>query len=204
MTKEIPVDALKAAVAKLNSILEEGKIKTVGKKKVDIITAFAEKVSEITEAGKAKDLPGECIEFFNTYIVNDDESEGAADTKKDAAPAASVKKGTAKKGATPASTKKSADKETPDARKAESRSESSTRKGRSTSSEVTNRNKMIYDLIAAGKNTKVEIVKLVSEKFTSVKPITIGTFIQDCMNVKYNKLDKLTVRNDKGLLSFSK
>lgn len=107
MPQEIPVDALKAAVAKLNSILEEGKIKTVGKKKADIVTAFAEKVSEITEAGKAKDLPGECIEFFNTYIVSDDDAADAADTKKDA-PAAG-KKGAGKKGAAPAAGAKKGD-----------------------------------------------------------------------------------------------
>jgi len=105
MSKEIPVEALKAAVQKLNSILEEGKIKTVGKKKIDIVTAFAEKVSEITEAGKAKDLPGECIEFFNSYIVTDDDAADAADTKKDV-PAAAGKKGVVKKGAAPAADKK--------------------------------------------------------------------------------------------------
>jgi len=107
MPKEIPVDALKAAVQKLNSILEEGKIKTVGKKKAEIVTAFAEKVSEITEAGKAKDLPGECIEFFNSYIVSDDDAADAADTKKNTT-AAAGKKGAGK--VAPAAGKKGAGK----------------------------------------------------------------------------------------------
>lgn len=78
------------------------------------------------------------------------------------------------------------------------------RKPRKTKEELKARYDFIESMIKAGKSTKKEIVDATAKKFTDVKPITLSTFIQDCLNEKYNKFDNLAYKDKKGIISFNK
>ena len=58
-------------------------------------------------------------------------------------------------------------------------------------------------LIAKGKFTQKELVEKVSEK-VGITTSYAQTFLTDSRNPKYNKFDKLVVKNEQGILSFKK
>jgi hypothetical protein len=70
--KNIPSEELKVAVKSLNEILEEGKIKTVAKAKVDIVENFVKKITELSEAEKVDTIPDPAIDFFNKYFTDEE------------------------------------------------------------------------------------------------------------------------------------
>ncbi|MCP4373943.1 MAG: hypothetical protein GY797_38440 [Deltaproteobacteria bacterium] len=78
------------------------------------------------------------------------------------------------------------------------------KKPRKTKAEIQARYDAIADMIKTGKHTKKEIIDTIAPKFPDVTVSTISTFVQDCMNEKYNKLPKLTVKGEDGKLSFKK
>ena len=56
-------------------------------------------------------------------------------------------------------------------------------------------------LIAKGKFTQKELIEKVSEKI-GMKETSTQTLLTDARNPKYNKFEKLVVKNDSGILSF--
>jgi hypothetical protein len=83
MAKEIPADKLKVAVTALNSIIEEGKIKTVARKKSEVVAEFKAKMLGFITEEKTDDIPDAAVDFFNEFIADDDASEASsADDKK--------------------------------------------------------------------------------------------------------------------------
>ena len=58
-------------------------------------------------------------------------------------------------------------------------------------------------LIAKGKFTQKELIEKVSEKI-GMKETSTQTLLTDARNPKYNKFEKLVVKNDSGILSFKK
>ena len=59
-------------------------------------------------------------------------------------------------------------------------------------------------LIKTKKYTQKELVDLGKKEFTELSPSTIYTLLTDGRNPKYNKFEKLLVKNDKGVINFAK
>lgn len=64
------------------------------------------------------------------------------------------------------------------------------------------RNKMIEELISAGKYTAVQIVEKVMEKYPEEKKSSVQTIISDAKNPKYTKFGKTAKVNDDKIMSF--
>jgi len=85
MAKEIPGKEFKSSVKEFNTLLkknEESTIKVVGVKKEAVVEEFTNKVLDYIEKDKAADLPDEVIDFYNTYIVEDEKDEEGDDAEK--------------------------------------------------------------------------------------------------------------------------
>lgn len=178
--KAIPNKEMKDAIASINAFLKEQKMDEVKleKSKGATVAGFAAAINGLLEAGKAEEIPENVATFYNDHIVGDDE-----DTSGD---------GTSDKGA--------------DTGKNDTKNPAGDKpkKPRKTKAEIQARYDAISAMIKTGKHTKKEIVEVIAPKFPDVTVSTISTFVQDCMNVKYNKLPKLTVKGEDGKLSFSK
>lgn len=175
--KAIPNDAMKIAITSLNTFLtgKEKEVMPKAKSKGEAVKLFTDAIAGLLEADLGEEIPEDVATFFNDHIVGDDAEAG------DGADAGAEKpKADAKPKATGA------------------------KKPRKTKAEIQARYDAISAMIATGKHTKKEIVEAVSPKFPDVTVSTISTFVQDCMNVKYNKLPKLTVKAEDGKLSFAK
>ena len=64
------------------------------------------------------------------------------------------------------------------------------------------RNKMIEDLIAAGKYTAIQIVEKVMEKYPEEKKTSVQTIVSDAKNPKYTKFSKTAKVGDNKIMSF--
>ncbi len=178
--KAIPNDKMKEAIASLNTFLEGKKIEVMpkAKSKGAAVASFTSAIADLMEKDLIEEVPEDVATFFNEFIVEEEEgTDTGADT---GAGAADTNAGTADAGTT------------------------KPKKPRKTKEEIQARYDAIAAMIKTGKHTKVEIVKEIAPKFPDVKEVTIATFVQDCMNEKYNKLPKLTVKGEDGKLSFKK
>lgn len=96
MAKEIPTKEFKTALTALNSLLKdsegENPIKVVGVKKEKVITDFTNKVLDFIEKDNAADLPDVVIDFYNNFIVDDDDEADAKSAKDDKKKPAKEKK----------------------------------------------------------------------------------------------------------------
>jgi len=88
---------LTAAVQELNKVIETGKIKHVGKKSVDIVSGLKNAIVKLNDDGKVDLIPDSVLDFYNTYLAEDEES--STEEKPEVKPAAkktTVKPATAK------------------------------------------------------------------------------------------------------------
>jgi len=172
--KAIPNDKMKASIASLNTFLETKKIEQMPKAK--------SKGEAVALFGAAindlleKDMAEEIPEDVASFF-NDHIADSDDEGETDGADAGDDK---------------AEDKPKP------------AKKPRKTKAEIQARYDAIAAMIKTGKHTKKEIVDTISPKFPDVTVSTISTFVQDCMNEKYNKLPKLTVKGEDGKLSFAK
>ena len=60
----------------------------------------------------------------------------------------------------------------------------------------------LQPLIAKGKFTQKELIEKARALQLPIKENTVSTFLTDSRNPKYNKFDKLVVKNEQGILSF--
>lgn len=104
--KSIPGAEVNEAVKSLNSILENGKVKTVGKTRDAVIQAFKSAVESMADDGLTDDIPEAAFEFYNKYIAAE-EPAAEKTTDDDTQPAA---KKTAGKKTTTTKRKPAADK----------------------------------------------------------------------------------------------
>jgi len=77
MAKNIPTNEFKAAIKEFNKVLksvEKKTIKFVGIKKETVLEEFTKHVLNFIENNKASDLPDIVIDFYNTHIVQDENS----------------------------------------------------------------------------------------------------------------------------------
>ena len=81
MSTEITVDELKAVIASLNKVLDT-KIKTIGKKRNDIIESFKSNVEKFIEEETTDQLPEDVIDFYNEYFAEEEEAEEEAKEEK--------------------------------------------------------------------------------------------------------------------------
>ncbi len=174
--KAIPNDLMKLSIASLNTFLtsKEKDKMPKAKSKGEAVKLFTDAIAGLLEADLGEEIPEDVATFYNDHVVGDDAEAG--DTGADDGKAAPKPK---------------ADK-------------TKTTKPRKTKAEIQARYDAISAMIVTGKHTKKEIVDEVAPKFPDVTVSTISTFVQDCMNVKYNKLPKLTVKAEDGKLSFAK
>jgi len=65
------------------------------------------------------------------------------------------------------------------------------------------RKEMIVGWIEKKKYTRKDIIDIHQELFPETSKNTIGTFLSDCASEKYNTLDRLIQKDEKGVLYFS-
>jgi len=202
---------LNEACKSLNTVLEkEERIKYVGVKTSEVVKEFQKKVEKRSELGK--NIPDDVVDFYNVHFAEDTEEEETAkeetpmkaekETKKEKKEKTKDKKEKKTTKAKEDKKEKKTKTEEKKTKKTENPTKEKKEKSRVSREQVKKRNSEISKLISKGKYTKKQIIEKISEKFPEVKPITIATFVQDCMNPKYNKLDKLTVKSKEGILSF--
>jgi hypothetical protein len=113
--KTFPSKEFKAAVTSLNVVLKKEEItsiKIVGIKKEAVIIAFTETILDFIEKDQITKLPNDCIDFYNTYIVETDENaEPEVETAED--PVAPKKKKKKEKKEIPKKEKKEKKEKTP-------------------------------------------------------------------------------------------
>jgi hypothetical protein len=175
--KLIPNDKMKVAIASLNAFLATKEKEEMAKasSKTIAVSLFEEAIAGLLEADLGEEIPEEVATFYNDHIVPAEEVEGEGDVT-----------------GNEVATEAKPDKPKP------------AKKPRKTKEEIQARYDAISAMIATAGHTKKEIVETISPKFPDVTVSTISTFVQDCMNVKYNKLPKLTIKGEDGKLSFAK
>lgn len=182
--KSIPNKEMKDAITALNAVLTENEMDLVEidkKSKGATVNNLTNVINGLVEAEKAELIPESVAVFYNEHIVVD-EDDGSGTEEGD---------GKTADGGKDAGKDKKDDKPKP-------------KRPRQTKEEIQARYDAIGKMIASGKYTKKEIVDAICPKFPAVTQSTISTFVQDCMNPKYNKLPKLTVKGEDGKLSFAK
>lgn len=221
--KDIPNAEMKEAFKAMNLYLEldkRKKLKYVGVKQAVALPMLQKAIEGEIDAKKSKGLPEVVIDFFNNYFADgdgDEEDTPKEEAKKPAKKGAKKKETSKKKTETKKTSKKdkNASKKT-DKKTKEKDGKAGKEKKKDTKTEikaksavgvkkpsVAKRNALITKLIETGKWTKKQIVNKVVAKFTDVTESTISTSVQDSMNLRYNKLEKLTIKDAKtGKLSF--
>jgi hypothetical protein len=207
---QVDFSKLKEAIKDINGadLLQE-KIKYVGVGKEDLVNTFTAAVEAIGEAEESGKLAASTIEFYNDLYA-DEATEAAAEPAETVVPAEAaaepVAEAAAEAAAEPAETVVPAAEPAKAAKatKATKAAKATTKQGIRKKGERGERFLYVQSLLESGQHTRKEIVAMFLERYPEAKKTTIGTYLSDAKNPKYNQFSHLIQVAEDGKLSFKK